>query len=75
MNITVEQIVDLIRAEHRSRVGGFAISTAEAIDLIENYAACAASGAAIEVTKSAHERAMATFDKLAVPPSPHGSAE
>jgi hypothetical protein len=64
MAVTAEAIVDLIRAEHRSRIGGFAISTAEAMELIEKYAACAASLAVVEATKEAGDRTLAVFDEV-----------
>lgn len=59
MSEQLEQIVDLIRAEDRSRVIGFAISTAEAMNLIEQYAKAQAGGAVIEALNEAHERTMA----------------
>lgn len=65
MSEQLEQIVDLIRAEHRSRIGGFAISTAEAMDLIEQYAKTQAGSAVIEALNEAHERTMAILSPAA----------
>ncbi len=61
MSEQLEQIVDLIRSEHRNRIGGFAISTAEAMDLIEQYAKAQSGAVVIEALKEAHERTMAVL--------------
>ena len=71
---TAEQIVDLIRQPHRKYVSAHAISTREAIDLIEQYAAVAAAEASIKTTEKAYEKTMAVFDEamsrpLATPPA------
>jgi hypothetical protein len=60
---TAEQIVDLIRAPHRRYVSGHAITTAEAIDLIEQYAAVAAAEASITATSEAYDKTMVVFDE------------
>lgn len=57
---TAEQIVDLIRAAHNER---YSIDRGEAIELIEQYAAVAASEAAIKATSEAHARTMTAFDE------------
>lgn len=59
---TPEQIVDLIRAPHPRYISGHAITIADAIGLIEQYAAVAAAEASIKATAEAHDRAMAVFD-------------
>lgn len=59
---TAEQIVDLIRADHPKYFSRHAITTAEAIDLIEQYAAVVAAEAATNATAEAHDRTMAAFD-------------
>lgn len=57
-----EQIVDLIRAVHPKYFSRHAISTAEAIELIEQYAAVVAGEAAIKATSESYDRAVAAFD-------------
>lgn len=59
---TPEQIVDLIRAENWKKAGGHAISTGEAIALIEQYAAVAAAEAAIKATTESFDKAIAITD-------------
>lgn len=58
MSERVEQIVDLIRAEHPRRVGAFAISTAEAMHLIELYGNAVASDAAAKASREAWDKAL-----------------
>lgn len=58
MDGTLESIVDLIRAEHRTGVGRFAISTGEAMELIDNYAKAFAGVAVIAALEASHMRTM-----------------
>jgi hypothetical protein len=72
--VTAEQIVDLIRAPHPRFVSGHAITTGEAIEMIEQYAAVVASEAAIKATSEAGDRALAAFDEAMSKPLAKPSA-